>query len=112
MELKILGYKCLKCGHVHYPGRTRCRKCGHDEFETVPLPGKGKLLTYTHLYTLPPDFDVPFISLGIVELENGTRMTGQLRIEKPKTGMKVKGKVEVVRKDDYNKYHGMVFYQS
>jgi uncharacterized OB-fold protein len=45
-----------------------------------------------------------------VELENGQRITGQLKIEEPKTGMKVKGKVEVVRKDGYNTRHGMVFY--
>jgi uncharacterized OB-fold protein len=114
---QILGYKCLKCGYVMYPYHSRCKKCGHTEwkgtdivFETVPLADKGKLLTYTHLFALPPDFAAVNISFGIVELEDGHRLTGQIKIDKPKTGMKVKGKVELVRQEGYNKHYGMVFY--
>ena len=117
MQRDILGYKCRKCGFVHYPYRTRCRKCGHVEFERgsivmdpVPLPKNGKLLTYTHAYALPPQFELTHLTLGIVELDGGQRITGQLKIAEPKTGMRVKGKVEVVRKDDYKKDYGMVFY--
>lgn len=116
MEKNILGYKCRKCGHVQYPYRTRCRKCLHVEwqkfdivFDTVPLPKKGKLLTFTHAYALPPDFERVRLTLGIVELEGGQRITGQLNIAEPRSGMKVKGEVEVVRKDGYNHYSGMVF---
>ena len=90
----------------------RCRKCQKTEytdFEQVPLPTDGKLLTYTRLYNLPPDFEVPSLGLGIVQLSNGVRVTGQLRIEKPKLGMKVKGEVGVVRKTSYEKNYGMVF---
>lgn len=117
MIRNILGYKCRKCGTVHYPNKTRCKKCGHVEWEKgnivydpEPLPKDGVLLTYTHLYALPPDFELVHLDLGIVELEGGQRMTGQLKIPNPRTGMKVKGKVEVVRKDEYHKYYGMVFY--
>ncbi|MBI5537222.1 MAG: hypothetical protein HY898_31160 [Deltaproteobacteria bacterium] len=117
MERDILGYKCRKCGHVQYPYRTRCRGCGHVEwngvdivYDTVPLPKNGKLLTFTHLYALPSDFEAVNISLGIVELEGGNRITGQLKIKDPKIGMKVFGKVEVVRREEYKKYWGMVFY--
>ena len=115
----ILGYKCRKCGTVQYPNRTRCKKCGHTEWEkgnivydTVPLPKTGKLLTFTHLYALPPEFEVVSLGLGIVELDDGTRITGQVKIDKPKIGMKVKGKVELVRKDEYKKHYGVVFYPS
>jgi uncharacterized OB-fold protein len=117
MERDILGYKCIKCGHVQYPYRSCCRACGHTEwrgvdivFDTVPLPKTGKLLTFTHLYALPSDFETVNLSLGIVELEGGNRITGQLRIANPKIGMKVRGKVEVVRKEEYTKYWGMIFY--
>ena len=116
MEKNILGYKCRKCGHVQYPYRTRCRKCLHVEwkkfdiiYDTVPLPKNGKLLTYTHLYALPPDYDRVRLTFGIVELEGGQRITGQLEIDEPRTGMKVKGRVDVVRKDQYNKQYGMIF---
>ncbi|MEI8191902.1 MAG: OB-fold domain-containing protein [candidate division NC10 bacterium] len=110
MELHILGYKCKKCSYINYPNRTLCRKCGHDAFEPVPLPKKGKLLTYTQLFNLPGDFEVADMMLGIVELENGVRMTAQIKVDSPKIGMPVQGKVEVVRQVDYEKRRGMVFY--
>ena len=113
MEMNIYGYKCLKCGHVQYPYRTICRSChknNHNEFEIVPLPKKGKLLTFTALYAPPADFEVVSLGLGIVELEDGNRITGQLKIGNPQIGMAVAGKIEVVRRDDYNKYWGIVFY--
>lgn len=117
MHKQILGYQCKKCGHVHYPYRSRCRKCGETTFEgadivwdTVPLPSTGKLLTYTDVYALPGDFEAVKLTLGIVELDGGLRITGQLRIDKPKTGMRVRGQVDVVRTADYTKHWGMIFY--
>jgi uncharacterized OB-fold protein len=117
MRREILGYRCRQCGHVHYPYRSRCRQCGetvfdgHDiVFDHVPLPREGVLITFTDVYALPPEFEVPKLSLGIVELEGGTRITGQLRIARPTAGMKVHGEIEVVREGGYTKHHGMVFY--
>ena len=52
---------------------------------------------------------MPTLGLGIVELENGIRITGQLHIDEPASGMKVIGEVEVVRSEEYEKYYGMVF---
>ena len=115
MEMNIYGYKCKHCGHVQYPYRTICRNChknDHGEFDIVPLAKEGKLLTFTNLYSLPPDFETVTIMLGIVELSDNNRITGRLDIKNPQMGMKVKGKVEVVRQDDYNKYWGMVFYET
>ncbi len=113
MSLDIFAYKCKHCGQLHYPYRMICKKCGkneHNEFDSVPLPKKGKLITFTFVHNLPADFEVAKLGLGIVELENGIRITGQLQIPEPKIGMNVNGKVEVVRRDEYNKYFGMVFY--
>ncbi|MBI5508224.1 MAG: hypothetical protein HY903_05675 [Deltaproteobacteria bacterium] len=119
MNKQILGYKCKKCGHVQYPYHSRCKKCGHTEwrgfdivFDTAPLPQDGKLLTFTHLYALPPDFEAVTVSFGIVELSDGHRITGQLKIEAPKIGMKVQGKVELVRQEGYTKHWGLVFYSA
>lgn len=117
MQRDILAYKCRKCGQLHYPYRMRCKKCGHTEwegpdvvFDIEPLPKEGKLLTFTRAYALPADFETVSLTLGIVELSNGMRLTGQLRCEEPVIGMKVRGQVEVVRRDEYNKQYGMVFY--
>ena len=112
MEMNIYAYKCKRCGEVHYPYRTICKKCGrneHNEFDIVPLAKKGKLLTYTNVYSLPADFEVATLMLGIVELEDGNRITGQLDIEEPKIGMAVQGQIAVVRKDLYRKRLGMIF---
>ncbi len=113
--MNIYAYKCKRCGHVQYPYRTICRNChenDHNEFDIVPLPKSGKLVTYTHLYNPPSDYAIVCLTLGIVELEDGNKITGQLNIKNPRTGMPVTGKVEVVRKDEYNKYYGMVFYEA
>jgi uncharacterized OB-fold protein len=110
MNAKILGYKCDKCGTIHYPNRAICRKCRNETFTPVALPEKGKLLTFTHLYNPSGDFDIPVLDLGIVELENGCRITGQLKIEKPKIGMKVSGRIEEVRQSGYTVFKGITFY--
>ena len=113
--MEIYAYRCRKCGHVHYPYRMVCKKCReneHNEFDAVPLPKKGKLLTYTQLYNLPADYVVSKLGLGIVELENGIRITGQVRAEHPRIGMSLEGRVEVVRSGDYDRHYGMVFYET
>ena len=112
MAFEIWAYKCKRCGHLHYPYRTVCQKCrenDHNEFDIVPVAKDGTLLTFTRNFTLPGDYETVSITLGIVQLADGLRMTGQLEIEKPQIGMKVKGRVGVVRQDDYNKYLGMIF---
>lgn len=112
MALEIYAYKCKKCGHLHYPFRMVCNKCKENDyfgFDIVPLPKKGKLLTFTQVYNLPPAFEVEKLGLGIVELENGLRIMGQIQIPEPKIGMEVKGEVQIVRRDDYDHYYGMVF---
>src|ERR1039458_2690401 len=61
MELNIYAYKCKRCGQLHYPYKTICKKCGdndHNEFDIVALPKNGTLLTYTILYNPPSDFEV------------------------------------------------------
>ncbi len=112
MAREIYAYKCRLCGTMHYPFRMLCKGCKQNdffEFDTVPLPKTGKLLTFTTVYNLPAQYEVATLGLGIVELENGMRMLGQLEIEEPEIGMAVKGSVEVVRKETYDDYYGMVF---
>lgn len=111
MNTHILGYKCSKCATVQYPNRAICRNCRNDKFEVEPLPEKGKLLTFTHLYNPAGDFEVPVLDLAIVELSNGCRITGQMNIEEPEIGMKIVCKVEKVRQSGYKSYKGMVFYK-
>jgi uncharacterized OB-fold protein len=70
----------------------KCRKCGQL---ALPVPDGLQ--------------GVPTLGLGIVELENGIRITGQLDIDQPRIGMEVTGEVGVVRRSAYDDYYGMVF---
>ncbi|NNC41529.1 MAG: hypothetical protein HKN80_15190, partial [Acidimicrobiia bacterium] len=49
------------------------------------------------------------LGLGIVELENGIRVTGQLEVEDPEIGMDVVGVVDVVRQETYDRFWGFIF---
>jgi uncharacterized OB-fold protein len=112
MERELYAYRCKKCDTLHYPFRMVCKGCrGNDffEFEPEPLPRKGKLLTWTRVYNLPAEFEVPVLGLGIVELENGIRVTGQVEIDQPELGMDVIGRIGVVRRDAYENRYGMIF---
>lgn len=112
-EKNLLAYKCRKCQHLHYPFRMRCKKCGNlkqFDFDPVPLPKNGKIVTFTYVSALPGDFEVPKLGLAIVELENGMKVTGQLMTANPKIGKKVYGKIEIVRKEHFNDDYGIVFY--
>ena len=112
MERDIYAYKCKRCGHVQYPYRTiccNCKKNDHNEFDIVPMAKEGSIVTFTHLYNLPSDFAAHKMILGIVALDDGNKITGQIEIKNPKIGMRVKGEVKVVRFDEYEKRYGMVF---
>ena len=112
MAREIYAYRCRLCDTMHYPFRMVCSGCKQNdffEFDTVPLPKAGKLLTFTRVYNLPAQYEVATLGLGIVELENGMRMLGQLEIDEPEIGMPVQGTVEIVREEPYDNYYGMVF---
>lgn len=112
MAREIYAYRCRLCDTMHYPFKMVCSGCKQNdffEFDTVPLPKAGRLLTFTTVYNLPAQYEVATLGLGIVELENGMRMLGQLEIDEPVMGMPVQGTVEIVREEPYDNYYGMVF---
>lgn len=112
MAREIYAYECRLCGTMHYPFRMVCKECKQNdffEFDPVALPKSGTLLTHTRVYNLPAQYEVATLGLGVVELSNGMRMLGQLDIDEPKIGMAVNGSVEVVRRETYEDFYGMVF---
>ncbi len=112
MERRIIAYRCRSCGTLHYPFRMRCKECGNlefFEFDPEPLPMTGTLLTFSHVHNLPAAYEVERLGLGVVELEGGVRVTGQVDIEYPTMGMAVTGSVQVVRHEAYEDYWGFVF---
>jgi Predicted nucleic-acid-binding protein containing a Zn-ribbon len=98
-EHKMYAYRCKKCGKLHHPRYIVCQnpECDGREFDPIELGGKGKLLTWTRVYNLPEGFTQPWLNFGIVEFENGVRVTGQIGFDDIVDGMEVVSTVGVVR---------------
>jgi hypothetical protein len=109
MDPKVNAAKCHKCGKLSYPTHYYCAACGATEFDPVPIEGEGKLLTFTRAYALSLDYDDLFIGLGIVELDQGIRATGQICIDEPEIGMRVRATVGPVRDVNGRDVYGLIF---
>jgi len=76
----LLIQRCACCGrHQFYP-RAHCAACFAPDPEWVPASGHGRLHTYTVIFRTPnAEFaaDCPYV-LGIVELDEGPRLTARI----------------------------------
>ena len=71
------------CGAGFYPAQRHCSGCGTwDAFRTEPLPGNGRLFTWTvvHVGAARPPLPVPY-ALGYVDLENGPRVLAPIVVD-------------------------------
>ncbi|MCW4029519.1 MAG: Zn-ribbon domain-containing OB-fold protein [Candidatus Bathyarchaeota archaeon] len=77
---KLMAGKCLTCGKIHLPPRPLCDNCYSQQFQWLPINGKGKLLTYTVIHVAPQQFQslTPY-AVGIVELETGLKIPGMIQ---------------------------------
>jgi hypothetical protein len=86
--------KCQNCGFISFPPRAICPACKARKFETITLADKGKILTYTIIRVPPQPFvDQAPYAVGIVELDDGVKLTGQIvdfDFEQLKIGRRVK----------------------
>ena len=70
--------QCTACNKIHYPKEYLC-SCGSQQFETISLSGKGKLLTFTQVLNPPERFkDMAPYCVGIVELAENVKITAQI----------------------------------
>jgi len=78
-EGKFKAFKCSKCKAVIAPPLSTCYNCGGTKMEWTTVSGKGMLVSFTIIYVAPDEFaaEVPYI-VGIVELEEKTRVTARL----------------------------------
>ncbi len=78
---RIVGSQCEDCSTISVPPRPICRKCDSDKIDITTINAKGKLVTWTVIHIAPPSHleKVPYI-LGIVEMENGERLTGVVEL--------------------------------
>jgi uncharacterized OB-fold protein len=95
--------KCSKCGQISFPPRLVCPECGSRKFDDYVMKDTGKILTFTTIEVGPPEFadQVPY-SVGIVELDDGARITAQITDADPakiKIGSRVKLEFRKVQTD-------------
>ncbi len=78
-KYRLVGVRCNRCGSIYYPLVRVCSKCKSTELTPVELPRKGILLSYTIVHYPPVEFKkyAPY-AVGLVELENGTKVIAQL----------------------------------
>ena len=95
--------KCSKCGSISFPPRLVCPECGSRSFKDYVMKDTGKILTFTTIEVGPPQFadQVPY-TVGIVELDDGARITAQITDVDPsklKIGDKVKLEFRKIQDD-------------
>jgi len=98
---EILAYRCCACGSIYYPAPMICAKCSSRRdpvtgrhWETFPLEGSVKLLSWTRVWNLPDGYNVKFLLFGIVEFGNGLRAAGRIGVAEPTVGMTLASRVE------------------
>jgi uncharacterized OB-fold protein len=76
---KLMAGKCKKCGKIHLPPRPLCDKCYNQDFAWIPVPKKGKLISYTVIHIAPPQFqeEAPY-AIGIIQFENSLKLPGMI----------------------------------
>jgi uncharacterized OB-fold protein len=75
---RLVGGRCKRCNRRHYPPRPRCPYCGGD-VEHIELPKTGTLESFTVVYQVAEDDrDKSPLYVGLVRLDDGTRVVGQL----------------------------------
>ena len=86
--------ECPACQKKFFPPRLICPECQNKELVKTKLAEKGKLISFTIIRVPPQQFvDQAPYTVGIVELEDGVRITGQIvdcEFENLKIGLEVK----------------------
>jgi len=108
---RLLGNKCSRCNSEYFPPVYVCRRCGSESLEDVEMPNTGEIVTYTVLREVMKGFEEqqPII-LGIIRLDNGVKILGQIVDTPPdaiKTGSRVKMVFRKIKEEDKT---GQIYY--
>lgn len=82
---RLVGERCTKCGHLHFPPRETCLGCGGHVWVDVPLKRTGAVYAYTIIGkgAAPSEFLEQQLAVGdyataIVALDDGPRVAAML----------------------------------
>ena len=74
----LLIQRCAECGVLRHPPRPACASCGSFEWDTVASSGRGTVYSFVVVHhPQVGGFDYP-LPIAVVELEEGTRLVGDL----------------------------------
>lgn len=80
---QLLIQRCTACHKLRHPPGPVCPHCHSFAWDTLAASGKGVLHSFVKMHHPPlPVFDLPN-PIGLVELEEGTRIVGRLIDFKP-----------------------------
>ena len=110
----LIGNKCKACNTTYFPPRESCPECRRKsigKMEEKKLSGKGKIITYSIIYTAPEHFEgqVPY-PIAIIKLDEGPHLTAQIvdcKLDDVKIGMKVQSTFRKIHADGYT---GAIYY--
>ncbi len=98
-----LGINCVKCSTKNFPFTDHCPNCGSENVEEYKLAEKGKILQFSQVNQTTEEMmeNVPY-AIGIIELEDGIKVTGQIvdvDYSQIKVDMQVRMVLRVLSKD-------------
>jgi uncharacterized protein len=75
---QLLIQRCADCGVLRHPPLPACPSCRSFEWDTVEASGRGEIYSFVVVhYPQVPAFEYP-LAIGLVELEEGTRLVADL----------------------------------
>jgi uncharacterized OB-fold protein len=78
-EIRLRGSECPNCSRRFFPPKARCPECFQSGLSSVALDTMGTLYSYTTVYIPSRNFKPPY-TVGYVELDEGVRVFGQVRV--------------------------------
>lgn len=80
---KLMIQRCKSCGTLRHPPGPSCPQCYSFEWDAVESSGRGTVYSFVVMhYPEVPPFEYPN-PIGLIELEEGTRIVAQLIGVKP-----------------------------
>jgi uncharacterized OB-fold protein/acyl dehydratase len=77
-EHRLLIQRCDNCGVLRHPPRPMCDRCRSLDWSPIEAAGRGTVYSFVvNHYPQVPAFDYP-LAVGLVELEEGTRLVANL----------------------------------
>lgn len=115
---KVLGNRCATCNTPYFPKAAACHNpaCAESKLEDAAFGGNGVIWSYSVADFPPPSphkFDKPFkpYVIGVIDMENGLRIVGQLvdPLEKVQVGAKVTLVIDTLYHEDDKAYTSWKF---